>query len=109
MNAALKFVCSYWKLRTACSRPYVSTASRNEDYRAKVEALGCGHRVARNAIEFVDKSATKRSHRRKSVGLTTTILNERRPSNIHFHCTRLVTPSMSILGFFQFTNKRIER
>ena len=75
MNAALKLVRAYWKVRTAGSRSYFNTTSRNENDRSEVQAFGSRNRVAGNAVELVDETTAKLSYGSKRMRLAAAVLD----------------------------------
>ena len=74
MNAALKLVRADGQIG-AGSGSWFNTTRRNENNCSEVQTLRRRYRVAGNAVELVDKSATELSYRSKSVNLATAILD----------------------------------
>ena len=108
MNTTLEFVCSDREFGTPGSRPFLGTTRWDENYRAEVQALGSGNRIAGDAVELIDKSAAESRDRSKSMHLATAVLDESRASNIHFHCDWLVSPGVRVLSVFQFFDELIK-
>ncbi len=50
MNTTLEPVCSNRELGTPGSRPFLGTTRGDENYRAEVQALGRGNRIAGDAV-----------------------------------------------------------
>ena len=108
MNAALKLVRAYRKIRTAGGRTHFNPTSRNENDSSEVQAFGSRNRVAGNAIKLVNETTAKLSYGSKCVGLATAILNQRVASNIQMHVARLISPGVRILGCCKFSDELIE-
>jgi hypothetical protein len=108
MNAALEAICADRCIRASRSRTFFSRASGNENYCSKIQALGSRNGITGNSVKFNHESATKIRDASKCMYLAATILDQCRASNIDVHLAWLVSPLMSVLGFFEFLNELSE-
>jgi len=102
MNAALETSDADRHLWTSSRWTVFSCSRWNENYRSKIQAFRSGDRIAGNAVEFGDESATEISHRRKGMYLTAAVFDECRPSDIQVRLGWLVAPFVRVLSCFQF-------
>jgi hypothetical protein len=103
MNAALKLMCADWQTGTAGGWTFCHGARMNNVYQTK--ALRRRHRITGNAIERINKTATKLCYFGEGVIFTATILNDGGPSNIKQRLTGLIAPLVRILGRCKFTDE----
>ncbi len=109
MNAALKLVWAYRKIRTAGSRSCFNPTSGDENDRSQVQAFGSRNRVAGNAVKLVNETTAKLRHRSKRVRLATAVLNQCVASNIQMHVAGLISPGVCILGCCEFGDEVVKR
>jgi len=107
MNTTLKTMETDWQTGTARGRTLLNATRMNNVYRTK--ALRRRHWITGDAIECVNKTATKLRYLGEGVILTATIFDERGTSNIELHLTRLIAPFVRILSRCQLGDELIER
>jgi hypothetical protein len=106
MNAALKPMRADWQTGTAGGWSFCHATRMNNVYQTKT--LRRWHRITRNAIERVNKTATKLCYFSEGVIFTATIFNDGGASNIKQHLTGLIAPLVRILGCCQFTDELLK-
>jgi hypothetical protein len=108
VNAALKFMHADRKVWAASHWTSFCTTRWDENDPSEVKAFRRWHRIARDAIQLVYKTATKLRHLRKGVDLATTILNNCGTPHVYLHGGRLISPGVCILRLLELADEVIE-
>src|ERR1700754_1535355 len=108
VNAALELMRSDREFGASRCRAFLSSASRDEDDRREVQALGRRNGITGNAIQIRDKSAAKLGYFSKGMHLATAILDERRAADVEQHIAWLIAPLVRVLGCFEFRDELVQ-